>query len=804
MRTNHLVVTPGPGAGCRTIREAIEKASNGTLIVVRPGTYTDNLVITKIVTITAEEGPGTVKLLAATGVPVMLLAESAALSGLTIEAADDESPAIAFESGQLSLSECDVSAAAWATVFVSNRASLTMRATRISNQVGAGVVITSPAGSVLDDCRAEQIGTSGVVVADSGVLRMRATTITNTAGNGVCLNGRGQILIEDCKIANAAKPGLAVENEASAVVRRLSIDDSEGIGAYLASTGSIELEDCVVNRATEGIVTGLNSAPNLQRCTVRSVRRHGMRFMADAGGTVEGCTVTGAGGAAISVTDRATPEFRELRVTDGSGTGVSISGSADPFFRKLHIIGGQTGIEVKDGARGGFEHVTIEDCTGTGINVHQRARSSITKLSLRGSNGPGVSVANASLDLSDGDIAGATGAGVFVDAEGEISLSRCRIHDNQRAGCHLGTDASGTLSDSEFFDNEGDGILVETTEPVRVLGCTTRDNAGAGLSQAAGSNVETERFSSVRNRLPDVRGVTASSAEGADAKPAALSGEPARSPTARASDPLQELLGLIGLEGVKQEVTSLINLNRMAQRRIEAGLSAPPMARHLVFAGAPGTGKTTIARLYGTILADLDVLRKGHMVEVARADLVAQIIGGTAIKTTDAFKSALGGVLFIDEAYALSSSGGRGGTGPDFGREAIDTLVKLMEDHRDDIVVIAAGYSKEMEKFLESNPGLESRFTRTIEFANYTAPELVTIVREHSRRHDYQLNDDAADLLLSYFERIPKDGTFGNGRTARKVFERMADQQASRLASSAHPSTAELTLLTADDFAPLD
>jgi Holliday junction resolvasome RuvABC ATP-dependent DNA helicase subunit len=367
----------------------------------------------------------------------------------------------------------------------------------------------------------------------------------------------------------------------------------------------------------------------------------------------------------------------------------------------------------------------------------------------------------------------------------------------------VNSDSTGSLVDSEFTANAGDGVELNTAEAVRITGCTVRDNRGAGLRQLVpGRGVVIERLTSGRNRLPDAYGsvaVQAGQPEPPPSPPAPAAAE--RTPVARGSDPLNELQGLVGLRGVKQEVTSLVNLNKMSQRRKEAGLSAPPMARHLVFAGAPGTGKTTVARLYGAILAELGVLRVGHLVEVARADLVAQIIGGTAIKTTEAFTSAMGGVLFIDEAYTLSSS--QGGTGPDFGREAIDTLVKLMEDHRDDVVVIAAGYSQEMVRFLAANPGLESRFSRTIEFANYTADELVTIVNDQCTRHDYQLDDAAAAWLFEYFERIPKDGTFGNGRTARKVFERMADQQASRLAASPNASMAELRLLTVDDLNPL-
>lgn len=263
--------------------------------------------------------------------------------------------------------------------------------------------------------------------------------------------------------------------------------------------------------------------------------------------------------------------------------------------------------------------------------------------------------------------------------------------------------------------------------------------------------------------------------------------------------PIEELLGeldaLVGLDHVKTEVRRLTSLLRVQKLREEAGLPTLETSRHLVFTGNPGTGKTTVARLLSEIYRALDVVTKGHLVETDRADLVAGFVGQTATKTQAVLESALGGTLLIDEAYSLA----RGGDN-DFGREAIDTLVKFMEDHRDDLAIVACGYPAEMAELIDANPGLASRFTRTIVFPDYTDDELVQIFELMSSSKRYHLDPDAKVLLAAIVAAEPRGRGFGNARLVRNLFEDAVNRQALRLAEVAEPTTEQLTTLTAADI----
>lgn len=260
---------------------------------------------------------------------------------------------------------------------------------------------------------------------------------------------------------------------------------------------------------------------------------------------------------------------------------------------------------------------------------------------------------------------------------------------------------------------------------------------------------------------------------------------------------LSELNKLVGLNGVKSRVRDWVDQIKVFQMRKERGMSVPDMSYHLVFTGNPGTGKTTVARLMAQIYCALGILSEGHLVEVDRSDLVAGYIGQTAVKTRDVLKKASGGVLFIDEAYALAN-----GSSNDFGQEAIDTVLKEMEDKRDDLVIIVAGYDGLMERFIDSNPGLRSRFKNYIRFADYTGDELYKIFMSLCKKSQYTVTDDAKAALLNYFTALyaNRDKNFGNGRDVRNAFENIITRQSKRVARLKNPTDEQMSTVTVEDL----
>ena len=332
-----------------------------------------------------------------------------------------------------------------------------------------------------------------------------------------------------------------------------------------------------------------------------------------------------------------------------------------------------------------------------------------------------------------------------------------------------------------------DQIILQQLEVIRSM---TENNV-----RRMGSDFWGSSFNGT-GKAPTAPAAPEKNAPAADTRPADTAPEKSEElpPPEKIEDLLAELDGYIGLRAVKDEIHDLINMVQVYKLRREHGLPTADMSLHMVFTGNPGTGKTMMARMMARIYRSLGILSKGQLVEVDRSGLVAGYVGQTALKTQKVLERAMGGVLFIDEAYALN-----GRSENDFGQEAIDTVLKAMEDHRDDLVVIVAGYTDLMDKFIHSNPGLESRFNRFLLFEDYTVDEMFDIFKMRCGR-GYVLAPEAEPLVRDYIAEESADGSFGNARGVRNLFESILVAQNNRLAKMTAVTREELMTITPDDI----
>lgn len=828
------------GEAFSTIAAALAQAEAGATITVRSGRYEESLTISRTVRLEADPHDGPVAILARTGSALVVDAGGVQLRGFRLECQDTAVPAVDVVRGEAALDECTIDGVGWAALLVRGTGTLALRGCLVTSSAGAGIVVASPGPSTIENTVIADTASSGVVVVDGGAVELRRVSTARVQGNGICVNGSGRLVADRCELTGSAKPALVVEHQGSASISGLTVRESENLDVYLTSQGEVTITDSTFTGAKgQAVHIAGGSAPELRSCTVTEVDGTAIHVTGQARPRFRDCTIDSAQ-VAVFADDQSAVDFERLTITGSQQTAVTLALGAAARFAGLTLTTTKgDGVLLSGGSRLSLVDARIRSGTGTaltatqssridvtdselicsaeiGVRLDQPSASNMSSVVLRG-NGLQIS-GGVEVALTDCEVLQSPGAGLLLTAGAALTARRCRVREAGGSGLALEDGTKAALTDCEIVGSTGPGVHLKTRERVTLTGGLLKGNRGGSVSRPKdGDQLSMERVvtdDEVSTGGVPPTGPASNSAFGSGsefgsefagtggmdgsqdgATPDSESASPEVDPVL--AGPLGELESLVGLEGVKAEVTALVNLLMMAQKRQQLGLPMPMMTRHLVFAGPPGTGKTTVARLYGTVLAELGILAKGHMVEVARADLVGQYIGSTAIKTTEVITKALGGVLFIDEAYTLTANSG--GSGPDFGQEAVDTLMKMMEDHRDELVVIVAGYSALMEKFLSSNPGLASRFTRTVEFPNYSTDELVTITLGLCRKHYYEMTDDGMEALQEYFDRTPKDETFGNGRVARKLFEAMVNSQASRLAVNPGKES-EMNRLTAADL----
>ncbi|WP_338316010.1 right-handed parallel beta-helix repeat-containing protein [Streptomyces bohaiensis] len=793
-----------------TVTEALAAAGDGDVLVLSPGTYRENLVIDQAVTVRGPdpdvEGPA--RIAPEEGIPLVVRG-SASVSRLRVEGRDITAPAVLVEASTPELTALRVHTSSSFGVEVRGGARPTVRDLTVDNASGGGVDVADGGGGIFEDCLLLATGRPGVSVRGPAHLRLTGCRVERADGAGLAVSGEGSAVdAAECAFTGVNGAGVRLSERATAHLTDCVVRRSTGDGVTLETDAVLSLSDSEVTDIPENALDlRSRSVLTLVRSQVLRFGRNGVSAW-DPGTHADAhhCRIGGSTGdyPAVWVSDGATTVLEATRIEDvpdavfvldrGSradvvdseivrirGSAVSVSGGAAVRLEACRVREAATGVWFRDpGTGGSVTDCTIDDVT-TGVIVSKDADPEIRGCTVTAPAEAGVYVsAGGRGTFTDCRVTGGRGYGFHVTEGCDTALERCRAERCARGGYVIADGAARRT------DCRGD----EPVEPV-VPAQPAAPPAVGGAPVAAGAPVPEE------GRAGRAAAGTAAPAPARAARHPDAGQEPGPVDESRPADEvLAELDSLVGLVGVKREVRALIDMIEVGRRRQKAGLKAASVRRHLVFTGSPGTGKTTVARLYGEILASLKVLERGHLVEVSRVDLVGEHIGSTALRTQEAFDRARGGVLFIDEAYALSPVD----AGRDFGREAIDTLVKLMEDHRDEVVVIVAGYTEEMSRFLDTNPGVASRFSRTITFGDYSAEELLSIIEQQASDQEYSLGPGATEALLKHFAAIPRGPAFGNGRTARQTFESMVERHAGRVAQVADPSTEELSVLYPEDL----
>lgn len=836
-------VAPGVRGAAQTIAAGLRSATPGQALHLAPGVYREDLLFDREIRLVAEQGRGTVWL-AGPG-PVRAMAP-VRFSGLVLTGSDPGEPVLVVTDAGADITDCEFRGG---RVEVSGRATSALRDCRFSGSRLAGLYAMGDSTVRLEKCVVTGIDGIGLVAGGSARLTLKETRIESISGSGLRARGNARVEMTGGAIAGAGRHGVLLEESARVTLRDAAIDHSGSDGVLATGSARLELDGCRVSAAGgAGAVAAEQAELVLSATEIDSPATTGVVGRGAAKLRITGGAIRRSAGNGLFVTEQSTATLTDVAIGTTTYSAVHVGGSGRLTASEvwvgpsaehgLHLIGEATA-ELTGGRVHGCglaavcidEHAEVSltgavlDGNRTGLTTGSDRAARLTDSVISASSRAGIQVGGgATVTLTGTRIGGSGTAGIVFDQDSGGTVEKCAVHGTGGSGIvvwtgakpevrdttctdagknalFVGENGGGTFEDCVFTGSAFPAVHVGPHAEPRLTRCRIRDTEVDVAVDDEAKPVFTEMgLTGVATSLlaPDTLAAksTPALATATGSPVTTVSGSP-EAPAVEADLPelLEELNALVGLDRVKRDVQAQIKLMQTVRRRQEAGLAAPPLSRHLVFAGNSGTGKTTVARLYGHLLAAMGMLERGHLVEADRTSMVGEYVGHTGPRTQAIFKRAMGGVLFIDEAYSLVPAG----HGSDFGQEAIATLVKLMEDHRDDVVVIVAGYPLEMGRFIASNPGLASRFSRTLTFDDYGPQELTEIVESQCRQHEYQLAPDARTALHAFFAAMDHGPGFGNGRAARQIFQRMTEHQAQRVADLTDPTTDDLLQLAVSD-----
>lgn len=686
------------------------------------------------------------------------------------------------------------------SILIDEKSKPVIRSFKIHDALGFGFEIVDGArpeitGGEIWNCAAA-IGVQG---SDTRP-KIHDVRVHDISGTGVFFTEKasGSVYkLDISKCAQEGSPAVIISDGAKPDFKSCQFHDMPGMAFRIRAEARPRIEEGEIWNCQSAIaVTDVDTHPEIVEVRIHDIAFNGIVFMDGAGGSASELDISKCGddNAAIAISGGANPTIRSSRIHDTSGFGIAVESKARPRIENSEIWNCYRGVDVEgidthpelfdikihdteelavsfdENAGGEASKIEIWNCKDKelpAIVVNGDAKSVIRSVRIHDTPGMAIGVMGRARAKIDGGELSGCASGIVLMQGSHAEIAKINIHDVERNGIYFDQGTSGTISEVEITKcgPKHSAIFVGQDAKAIIRRCRIDHEpafGGPGTPQLEGGEAAAVA-------APIQRAAPTQTTEPAP---------PAIRP--QLNEMLVRLNGMIGLRGVKEELAKLVNLAQVQARRREQGLPVQPVSLHMVFTGNPGTGKTTIARLVGQTYASLGLLEKGHVVEVQRSDLVAGYIGQTALKVQEKVKAAIGGVLFIDEAYTLAREGA---SSNDFGTEAIDTLLKEMEDKRDRLAVIVAGYTNEMRRFVEANPGLKSRFTRYIEFADFASNELLQIFQKLCTDGGYNIPPTTEERVKQLFEEMHRRRApdFGNGRDVRSLFEKAIERQADRI-----------------------